>query len=75
MQLGGGGVCLLESAGRRGGHVDDRVEDDCLGAVTGGSVRATARPLHVGRTTVVVETEIRQGDRLISKTTQTQAVR
>jgi uncharacterized protein (TIGR00369 family) len=45
-----------------------------LGAVSEGSVQATARPLHAGRTTVVVETEVCQGDRMIAKTTQTQAV-
>ncbi len=46
-----------------------------IGGVRDGSVVATAAPLHVGSTTIVVETEIRQGDRLIAKTTQTQAVR
>jgi uncharacterized protein (TIGR00369 family) len=46
-----------------------------LGAVTEGVVRATSRPLHVGRATIVVETELRAGDRLVAKTTQTQAVR
>jgi 1,4-dihydroxy-2-naphthoyl-CoA hydrolase len=47
-----------------------------FGAVTGGTVRATARPLHVGSTTIVVETEVRRADddRLVAKTTQTQLV-
>jgi 1,4-dihydroxy-2-naphthoyl-CoA hydrolase len=45
-----------------------------LGAVKEGAVRAVARPLHVGSTTIVVETEIRSGERLVAKTTQTQAV-
>jgi uncharacterized protein (TIGR00369 family) len=46
-----------------------------LGAVREGTVRATARPLHVGSATVVVETETRDGnDRLVAKTTQTQMV-
>lgn len=41
----------------------------------GSTVTATARPLHVGRTTIVVETEIRNGEgRLVTKTTQTQAI-
>ncbi|MEL6984852.1 MAG: PaaI family thioesterase, partial [Actinomycetota bacterium] len=31
-------------------------------------------PLHVGSTTIVVETEVRSGDRLVAKVTQTQAV-
>lgn len=47
-----------------------------LGALTAGAVRAVATPLHVGRTTIVVETEVRRvaDDRLVAKTTQTQAV-
>jgi uncharacterized protein (TIGR00369 family) len=46
-----------------------------LGAVTGGMVRATSRPLHTGSTTIVIETELRRGDgKLIAKTTQTQSV-
>jgi uncharacterized protein (TIGR00369 family) len=46
-----------------------------LGAVRDGTVRAMARPLHVGTTTIVVETETRDGTgRLIAKTTQTQMV-
>lgn len=46
-----------------------------LGRVTGGRVTATSQPLHVGRTTVVVETEVHdEGGRLVAKVTQTQAV-
>lgn len=46
-----------------------------LGAVREGSVRATSRPLHVGSTTVVIETEVRSSaGKLVAKTTQTQAV-
>jgi 1,4-dihydroxy-2-naphthoyl-CoA hydrolase len=46
-----------------------------LGAVRGGVVRATSRPLHVGSTTIVVETEVRdESGRLVAKTTQTQIV-
>lgn len=46
-----------------------------IGAVRGGTVTATSRPLHVGRTTIVIETELRRDDeKLIAKTTQTQAV-
>ena len=39
-----------------------------------GSVVATSRPLHVGRTTMVIETEVRAGDKLVAKVTQTQSV-
>ncbi len=46
-----------------------------LGAVKDGTVTASARPLHVGSTTIVIETEIRRADgRLVTKTTQTQTV-
>ncbi len=41
-----------------------------------GDLRAVARPLHVGRTTVVVQTELfDQQDRRVAVVTQTQAVR
>jgi 1,4-dihydroxy-2-naphthoyl-CoA hydrolase len=40
-----------------------------------GSVRATARPLHVGRTTIVVQTDLfDDDDRRVAQVTQTQAV-
>jgi uncharacterized protein (TIGR00369 family) len=43
--------------------------------VRDGSVTATSRPLHVGRTTIVVQTEVRNAaGKLVSMTTQTQAV-
>jgi 1,4-dihydroxy-2-naphthoyl-CoA hydrolase len=47
-----------------------------LGAVgEGDALTATATPLHTGRSTVVVETEMRtDAGRLIAKTTQTQSV-
>lgn len=45
-----------------------------FGAVTSGEVVAVARPLHVGATTIVVESELRAQHRLIAKTTQTQLV-
>lgn len=46
-----------------------------LRAVRGGSLMATARPLHVGSTTIVVETELHDDRRrLVGKVTQTQAV-
>ena len=46
-----------------------------LGAVRGGTVRATSTALHRGRATIVVETELRDGaGKLVGKTTQTQTV-
>jgi uncharacterized protein (TIGR00369 family) len=44
--------------------------------VTGGTVRAQALPLHRGRTTVTVQTSLHDDQgRLVSQTTQVQAVR
>lgn len=46
-----------------------------LRAVTSGYAEAVARPLHVGRTIVVVDTEVRDAaGRLVARTSQTQAV-
>ena len=46
-----------------------------MGAVReGAAVTATATPLHRGRTTIVIETELRVDGRLVGKTTQTQSV-
>lgn len=40
-----------------------------------GDVTATARPLHAGRSTIVVSTELRDADgRLVAQVTQSQAV-
>ena len=44
-------------------------------AVRDGEVRGVARPLHVGRTTIVVQTDLRDAsDRLVALVMQTQAV-
>jgi uncharacterized protein (TIGR00369 family) len=46
-----------------------------LRGVREGYVEAVSRPLHAGRSVIVVETEIRDADeRLVAKTTQSQAV-
>ncbi|MEV5753639.1 PaaI family thioesterase [Actinoallomurus sp. NPDC052308] len=43
--------------------------------VRDGDVRAVARPLHTGRTTIVVQTDLYDDDgRRVAQTTQTQAV-
>ena len=43
--------------------------------VRDGSLRATARPLHVGRTTIVVQTDLFDDrDKRVAQVTQTQAV-
>jgi uncharacterized protein (TIGR00369 family) len=45
-----------------------------LGGVRTGVVTATAKPLHIGSTTIVVETEVANEGRLVAKVTQTQVV-
>lgn len=46
-----------------------------LRGIASGRVHATARPLHVGGTLVVVQTDLRDDeDRLVGQTTQTQIV-
>lgn len=46
-----------------------------VGAVTGGIVRWTAEPVHVGRSTIVVQTDARdEAGALVSRSLQTQAV-
>lgn len=46
-----------------------------LGAVREGRVTATAKPLHVGGSTIVIETEVRnEAGKLVGKITQTQTV-
>lgn len=45
-------------------------------AVTDGDVKAVTKPLHVGRTTIAVRTEVTDADdRLVAHVVQTQAVR
>jgi 1,4-dihydroxy-2-naphthoyl-CoA hydrolase len=44
-------------------------------AARDGFIEAISRPLHVGRTLIVVETDVRDaGDRLVARVTQTQLV-
>jgi uncharacterized protein (TIGR00369 family) len=46
-----------------------------LRAVRSGTVTATSRPLHTGRTVIVVETDVTDADgRLVAKVIQSQAV-
>jgi uncharacterized protein (TIGR00369 family) len=46
-----------------------------LGAVRNGTVTARARALHIGKTTIVVETDVLDSSgRRVARTTQTQAV-
>ncbi|MGZ4187726.1 MAG: PaaI family thioesterase [Solirubrobacteraceae bacterium] len=71
----GGGVCaFLNLPGGAVGTATIESKTNFLRAVREGAVTASSRPLHLGRTTVVVETELVRDDRkLAAKVTQTQA--
>lgn len=70
-----GGLCaFLNLPDGAAGTSTIESKTNFFGGSPGRSVVASARPLHVGRTTIVIETELRAGQRLVAKTTQTQAV-
>ena len=71
----GGGVCaFLNLAEGAVGTATIESKTNFLRAVREGAVTASSRPLHVGRTMVVVETElVRDDGKLAAKVTQTQA--
>ena len=71
-----GGYCaMLNLPEGAGGTTTIESKTNFLRAVRSGKVTATARPLHRGRTVIVVDTELRDEEgRLVARTTQTQAV-
>jgi len=70
-----GGVCaFLNLPDGAIGTATIESSTNFLRAVRDGTITATTRPLHTGRTTIVLETEITRGDgALVAKVTQTQA--
>jgi 1,4-dihydroxy-2-naphthoyl-CoA hydrolase len=70
-----GGACAFYNlpAGATGTSTIES-KTNFLGGVSGGTATATSTPLHIGGTTIVIETEVRHGGRLVAKVTQTQAV-
>ena len=70
-----GGVCAFLNlpAGAHTATIESKT--NFFGAVKEGTVRARSRPLHRGRTTIVVETDLYDSsERHVARTTQTQAV-
>ena len=69
-----GGVCaFLNLPEGAGGTATIESKTNFLRAVRGGSVTATTRPLHGGRTVIVLETELARDDgKLAAKVIQTQ---
>jgi 1,4-dihydroxy-2-naphthoyl-CoA hydrolase len=70
-----GAVCAFLNLPEGARTVTIESKTNFLGAVREGEVRACARPLHVGKTTIVVETDVFDvSGRRVARTTQTQAV-
>jgi 1,4-dihydroxy-2-naphthoyl-CoA hydrolase len=72
---GGGGVCaFLNLPEGAVGTATIESKTNFIRGVSDGEVISTTRPLHKGRTTIVIETEIARPDgKLVAKVTQTQA--
>jgi len=70
-----GAVCAFLNLPPGGRTVTIESKTNFFGTVREGELRARARPLHRGRTTVVIETDLYDSDgRHVARTTQTQAV-
>jgi 1,4-dihydroxy-2-naphthoyl-CoA hydrolase len=70
-----GGACAVLNLPPGAGTATTSSSTAFLRGVREGGVTGTARPLHVGRSTIVVQTELRDADdRLVASVTQTQAV-
>jgi len=70
-----GGVCAFLNLPPGATTATIESKTNFLGAARGGTVTARARPLHVGKRTIVVETDVVDtSGRRIARTTQTQAV-
>ena len=72
----GGGLCaFLNLPEDAKGTATIESKTNFFGAVREGHVTATSRPLHKGKTTIVVETDVHDADgRHVARVTQTQAV-
>ena len=72
---GTGGWCAFLNLPAGSSTATIESKSNLLRAVRSGSVTATSSPLHVGRTVIVVDTELRDdAGQLVARTTQTQAV-
>jgi uncharacterized protein (TIGR00369 family) len=70
-----GAVCAVLNLPEGAGTATIESKTNFFRAVRRGYVHVVSRPLHVGRTTITVQTALRDDeDRLLAQTTQTQAV-
>jgi uncharacterized protein (TIGR00369 family) len=71
----GGFVAFLNLPEGAAGTATIESKTNFFGPVRGGHVHAIGRPLHTGRRTIVVDTELYDdGGKLVARVTQTQAV-
>jgi uncharacterized protein (TIGR00369 family) len=70
-----GAMCAGQNLPAGAGTTTIESKTNFLRGVTSGTIHVTSEPVHVGRTTIVVQTDITRDDgKLVSRTTQTQAV-
>jgi uncharacterized protein (TIGR00369 family) len=70
-----GGACAVLNLPPGAGTATTSSATAFLRGVRAGDVTGVARPLHVGRSTIVVQTQLRDDrERLVASVTQTQAV-
>ena len=70
-----GGICAFLNLPEGAATSTIESKTNFFRGVRSGHVHATARPLHVGRTTIVIQTDLRDDqDRRVALVTQTQAV-
>ena len=70
-----GAICAFLNVPPGAGTATIESKTNFFRAVRGGRVDATARPLHVGKSTVVVQTDLMDHEgRRVAQVTQTQAV-
>lgn len=70
-----GAVCAVQHLPEGAGTSTIESKTNFFRGVRSGTVTATSVPLHVGRTTIVVQTDLRDSaDKRVALTTQTQAV-
>lgn len=70
-----GAMCAASNLPDGAGTSTIESKTNFLRGVTDGDITITATPLHVGRTTIVVVTDITRADgKVVTRTTQTQAV-
>lgn len=70
-----GALCAFLNLAEGSGTATIESKTNFFAPVRAGSLQARSRPLHKGRTTIVVETDLLDDDeRLVARVTQTQAI-